>query len=119
MFKSRPMKVCKSRKEEFGTEYVPYMFLAGNFMDRLRRNMMIMMICLTFLSKSLPTNCRDLSLRITVMCRMTETAKESAPIDPSELHFQVKELHNKPVRMFQFIDDEGLFQAENNYKKKL
>lgn len=44
---------------------------------------------------------------------MTETAKESAPIDPSELHAQVKELHNKPVRMFQFIDDEGIYSKDS------
>jgi len=34
-------------------------------------------------------------------------------VDPSQFHSQVKELHNKPVRYFQFVDDEGIFSNES------
>lgn len=36
-----------------------------------------------------------------------------AAVNPAEFHSQVKELNDKPVRFFQFIDDEGTYSTDS------
>ena len=49
--------------------------------------------------------------------KMTDTQNDTKPVidkapvkaDPTQFHSQFKEMNNKPVRLFQFVDDNGKF----------